>query len=131
HVPPPVLNNIEMGPRVPTIIISPYARPHYIDHHVYDFDSVLKFIEDVNHIGRLTSYDQNATSIADAFNFSQHPAKPLLLRARTCPKFVPGVTTTGTLMTARLAQGRYTLFVRIPSDKSVSTIFAPVNTAVH
>ncbi|HEX8918005.1 MAG TPA: alkaline phosphatase family protein, partial [Chloroflexota bacterium] len=33
HVVPPVLDHISLGPRVPTILISPYARPHYIDHH--------------------------------------------------------------------------------------------------
>jgi phospholipase C len=131
HVPPPVLNNIALGPRVPTIIISPYARPHYVDHTGYDFASVVKFIEDVNHLGRLSTYDRLATSIAGAFNFAQRPTPPLLLKQRTCPKYVPGVAASGTLVTARSGQGRYTLFVRIPTDRSVATIFAPLTTVVH
>ncbi len=46
HVPPPVINNIAFGPRVPTIVISPFARLHTVDHNVYDFGSMLKFAED-------------------------------------------------------------------------------------
>jgi phospholipase C len=131
HVPPLVLNNIALGPRVPTIIISPYARPHYIDHHVYDFDSVLKFIEDVNHLGRLTAYDRSAASIASSFNFHQPPAKPMILKPRKCPKFVPGVSARGIFLTAHAAQGRWTMFIRIPTDQSVATVFATLKTVVR
>jgi len=33
------------GPRIPMLIVSPYARPGYIDHIYHDHSSVLKFIE--------------------------------------------------------------------------------------
>ena len=33
------------GPRIPMIVVSPYARTDYIDHTYHDHASVLKFIE--------------------------------------------------------------------------------------
>ena len=32
------------GTRIPTIIVSPYARKHYVDHTQYDTTSILRFI---------------------------------------------------------------------------------------
>src|SRR5262249_28757437 len=32
------------GVRVPMVVISPYARKHFVSHHVYDHTSVLRFI---------------------------------------------------------------------------------------
>jgi Phosphoesterase family len=130
HVPPPVVNNISLGPRTPLIVISPYARAHFIDHRVYDFSSVLKFIEDVNHLGQLTSYDRFAASIVGMFNFAQKPAVPLILKQRTCPAYTAGVSTRGILVSSYLAQGRYTLFVRIAGNHSVATVFASPETPV-
>jgi phospholipase C len=129
HVPPPVINNIAFGPRVPTLVISPYARLHTVDHSVYDFSSMLKFAEDTFRLPRLSSYDSAATSLAKMFNFAQRPAKPIILKTRKCPAFIPGVTTRGTLVSARLQRGRYLLFIRFP-DGSIATVFAGTNTRV-
>ena len=85
HVPPPNKGAFMFGPRVPAIIISPYARAHYIDHRTYDFNSVLRFIEDWRGLPALTQYDASATSLAGAFNFGQKPLPPLLQSTRTCP----------------------------------------------
>ncbi|MHB1954656.1 MAG: alkaline phosphatase family protein, partial [Sulfobacillus sp.] len=46
HVVPPVVDQNGYGIRVPAILISPYAKPHYIDHQILSFDAYLKFIED-------------------------------------------------------------------------------------
>lgn len=46
HVPPPRVDENGYGMRVPAMVISPYARKGYIDHHVLSFDAYLKFIED-------------------------------------------------------------------------------------
>lgn len=56
HVRPPVLpddrsstNDLEnfgqAGFRVPTLMASPFARPGYVDHRLYDHTSILRFIE--------------------------------------------------------------------------------------
>jgi phospholipase C len=92
-VPPPHLNLIALGPRVPTIVISPYARRHYIDHTTYDFASILKYIELKFHLpplGSLTSnparYDKNARSIGDDIDTNQKPSAPMVLRHLHCPR---------------------------------------------
>jgi phospholipase C len=123
HVPPPVLDNISYGPRVPTIVISPYARPHYIDHTIYDFSSVLRFIEEVFHLPQLTTYDHIARSISHAFNFHQHPLRPLLLKERHCPAYSLAVNSLGSLVLARVESGRYRLLIRLP-DGTIAVVFA-------
>jgi len=84
HVSPPRLDYISLGPRVPTLIISPYARPHYIDHHIMEFDSVLKFIEDNYHLPPLSDRDRNARSLTTSLNFKQRLLAPLILEQTTC-----------------------------------------------
>ncbi|MHB2007996.1 MAG: alkaline phosphatase family protein [Acidobacteriaceae bacterium] len=46
HVVPPVVDENGYGLRVPAMVISPYAKPHFIDHQTLSFDAYLKFIED-------------------------------------------------------------------------------------
>ncbi len=46
HAVPPRIDVGGYGIRVPSFIISPYAKRHYIDHQVLSFDAYLKFIED-------------------------------------------------------------------------------------
>ena len=92
HVPPLVGPNpqINFGARVPTIIISPYARPGYVDHTMYSFPSMLRFTEDMFGMPTLTSIDPNsidsqANDMFNAFNFTQTPLPPLTLTQRACP----------------------------------------------
>ncbi|TMK56066.1 MAG: twin-arginine translocation signal domain-containing protein [Actinobacteria bacterium] len=47
HVAPPQLDAFGLGIRVPTWVISPYAKPGHIEPTVYDHVSTLKFIETV------------------------------------------------------------------------------------
>jgi phospholipase C len=94
HVAPPHSPISAFGPRVPAIIISPFARPHYVDHTTYNFDSVLRYIEDVLHLGHLSPMDAYAPSIAHAIRPNQKPLAPLILTPRACPNvktpIVPG-----------------------------------------
>ncbi len=87
HVPPPQLDAFGLGPRVPAIVISPYARPGYIDRNVYEFSSILKFIERRWHLTHLTARDDRAHPLLAAFDFSQEPLSPLLIPV---PKAAPG-----------------------------------------
>ncbi|GAC1509035.1 MAG: alkaline phosphatase family protein [Chloroflexota bacterium] len=84
HLTPPRFSALGYGPRVPAIIISPWARPRFIDRTRYDFGSVLHFIEDVYHLHRLTRYDRSAHGLDSAFNFKQKPSHPLVLQERSC-----------------------------------------------
>lgn len=85
HVKPPRLDYIAYGPRVPMITISPYARPHFIDHQQYDFGSVVRFIEDTFKLAPMGPYDQRAASIFGNLDYTQTPQPPLILPRRPCP----------------------------------------------
>jgi phospholipase C len=85
-VAPPHVDMYGMGPRVPTIVISPYAKPGYVDHTTYEFASVLRFIETIFDVPPMTNRDANASDMLNAFDFSQEPNSPLLLKERRCPQ---------------------------------------------
>ncbi len=71
NAPPPQLDYIGLGFRVPLIAISPYAKPRYVSHTTYEFGSILKFIEQNWNLPPLGGYatDRRANSIADMFQF--------------------------------------------------------------
>ena len=71
---PPQVSYTSLGFRVPMIVISPYAKPHYISHTPYDFGSILKFVERNFGLGSLGTTDATARSMEDAFDFTQSPA---------------------------------------------------------
>ncbi len=87
HVPPPAAvppdaippklrqnpNNYafdRLGFRVPFILVSPYARRHFVSHTVYDHTSILKFIETRFGLPALTARDAAASDMTDLFDFS-------------------------------------------------------------
>jgi len=84
HVAPPKTDFYGLGPRVPLLVISPYAIPRHISHNRYGFESVLKFIETNWRLQSLTARDSLANNLMDAFNFSQSPLSPLILQTRNC-----------------------------------------------
>lgn len=73
NVAPPQLDYIGLGMRVPCIIISPYAKPHYVSHTQYEFGSVLKFIEETFALDSLGTTDARAKSLSDSLNYNQPP----------------------------------------------------------
>jgi phospholipase C len=79
HVTPIQVDQFGYGPRVPVILVSPYAKSGYIDHTVLDFTSILKFIEQNWNIAPLASRDTNANNFLTAFNFNQAPRLPNFL----------------------------------------------------
>src|SRR5215472_5670502 len=85
HVPPPVADNFGFGPRVPLLIISPWARRGYIAHTPLEFSSVLKFIEERFDLSPLTDRDSEANDMLDSFDFDQRSLPPLILAQRQCP----------------------------------------------
>ncbi len=79
HVPPPLVDAFGYGPRVPTLVISPFAKPGYIAHHTYDFTSMLKFIELRFGLSHLTARDAYARPMLDCFDFEQTPNPALVI----------------------------------------------------
>ncbi len=45
HVPPPVIDRWGPGTRVPAIVVSPFAKKHFVDHTHYDTTSILATVE--------------------------------------------------------------------------------------
>lgn len=74
------------GPRLPLLVISPYAIPNSVNHSVTDQTSVLRFIED-NWLGgeRIGqgSFDALSGNIENLLNFTQTPDPILLLNPNT------------------------------------------------
>lgn len=69
HVTPPIVDVFGPSVRVPTIIISPFAKRKYIDHTSYETVSVLKFIEQRWKLPALSTRDAQANNILKAFDF--------------------------------------------------------------
>jgi phospholipase C len=63
------------GPRLPLLVISPYAKTNFVDHTLTDQSSILKFVEDNWNLGRIggTSLDAQAGSIENMFDFKKGP----------------------------------------------------------
>jgi phospholipase C len=82
-VAPPLPRDDQGGPgfRVPMLVVSPYlkigkgSQGGYISNTVYEFGSIVRFIENTWHLGRLGTTDASCKSIGDMFDFSQSPRK--------------------------------------------------------
>jgi len=79
HVPPPSIDQYGYGPRVPTLVISPYAKPGAVCHTRLDFTSPLKLIEERFGLAPLATRDAGANDMRDCFNFHQKPTPPDVL----------------------------------------------------
>jgi phospholipase C len=92
HVLPPRVDGSGFGLRVPSLVISPWARRGFIDRTTLSFDSYLRFIEDrFLHGERLdprtlsrpdsrpTVRERLAHPLNRAFDFAQEPLPPLVL----------------------------------------------------
>ena len=94
HMVPPNASANGFGIRVPSLLISPYAKRGYIDHGVHSFDSYQRFIEDVflgsSRLDPTTDGRPDPrpvvgenypglANLADDFDFTQPPRAPVLL----------------------------------------------------
>ncbi len=76
HVPPPNVDRLGLGFRVPLLVLSPYAKLGVVDDHLGEFSSVLRFVEDNWRLSKLTHRDRLATDLSYDFDFSQQPLPP-------------------------------------------------------
>jgi phospholipase C len=83
HVPPPVALPPDLIPpqvqpgeseyegfarygfRVPSVVVSPYAKPNYVSHQVYDHTSILAMVERKWNLPALSYRDANANDLMD------------------------------------------------------------------
>ena len=88
---PPNFNDFRgPGIRVGCIIVSPYAKPHYVDHTQYEFGSILRFAEEAFGLPTIGAADDGytdarATSLDNAFDFTQAPRAFKTIKAKYPP----------------------------------------------
>ena len=70
HVAPPKGDRWGPGTRIPAIIISPFAKTHFVDHTQYDTTSILKFITKRFELDPLPGVRQQAGDLTNSFIFS-------------------------------------------------------------
>jgi phospholipase C len=73
------------GPRVPLIIVSPYAKPGYTDTTHTTFAGILAYTEQNFGLAPLGANDAHAYDFSGAFDYSQAPLKPVRVLTRPLP----------------------------------------------
>jgi phospholipase C len=86
------------GPRLPLLVISPWAKQNFVDHTVTDQSSILRFVEDNwldgQRIGQ-GSFDAIAGPLDNMFNFEAAPnTTPFILSESSGQPVNPGQTAT-------------------------------------
>jgi phospholipase C len=73
------------GPRLPLLVISPFAKKNFVDNTLTDQSSILRFIEDNWNLGRIgdQSFDAIAGTLNNMFSFSHPDGKRLILNPET------------------------------------------------
>jgi phospholipase C len=81
------------GPRLPLLVVSPFARENHVDHNVTDQSSILRFVEDNWNLDLIdgasappkgqTSFDRLAGSLQGMFNFERRRDHRVLLDPST------------------------------------------------
>jgi phospholipase C len=67
---------VRTGFRVPLIIVSPFAKPHYVSHTPMDYTAVLKFVEKRFNLPSLTARDAAQADMEEFFDFSSPNLNP-------------------------------------------------------
>jgi phospholipase C len=86
HVAPPVNpDGTQQGPRVPMVIVSPYAKAGFTDSTSATFASILAFTEHTFGLAPLTANDAGAYDYADSFDYDQTPLAGVRLTSHPLP----------------------------------------------
>jgi phospholipase C len=136
HVVPPQVDENGYGLRVPGMLISPYARPGFIDHQTLSHDAYLKFIED-DFLGgeRIDPATDGRPDLrpdvresqpalgdpAAEFDFTQPPIPPFILPVHPAPSSVPTgfrLRLTGTRLRQRPARHEGDLLAQVTCTAS-------------
>jgi phospholipase C len=78
------------GFRVPFIVVSPYAKAHYVSHVVHDHTSITRFIEARFGLPALTARDANSMPPMEMFDFKNPPfmTPPNVTATTTVPQAI-------------------------------------------
>jgi len=78
QVAPPQVDQYGEGFRVPTLVISPWAKPHYIDNTTYEFASMIRLADTLFGLQPTAPRVAAASDMMNSFNFNQAPLTPLI-----------------------------------------------------
>jgi len=92
HVPPPMIDNMGLGFRVPLVVVSPYANHGYISHATHEFSGFLTYTEEVFNLPSLGTRDATADDFQDCFNYSQSPQPYVQIPVTFKPSFFRSLT---------------------------------------
>jgi phospholipase C len=69
----PIQGRCGYGPRLPLIVVSPFAKANFVDHSLTDQSSIIRFVEDNWGTGRIGggSFDALAGPLTNMFDFSE------------------------------------------------------------
>jgi phospholipase C len=85
-VPPPTNpDGTQEGPRVPMLIVSPYAKPGYTDTTSTTFEGILAYVEQNFGLSPLGVNDARVYPFTKAFNYAQAPLRPVRMVDRLLP----------------------------------------------
>jgi phospholipase C len=98
HVPPPQVDAYGEGFRVPTLVISPWAKHGFIDHTQYELASMLRLAEDNFNLPTLGVRDVKANDMMNSFDFNQVP-QPILIEPADFVGPAPEISSTTTQTT--------------------------------
>ena len=87
HVPPPQIDAMGLGFRIPVIVISPYARHGYVSHVQHEPSGFLRYMEEVFNLPSLGQRDANTDDFADCFDYTQTPQSYLPLAVTLSPSY--------------------------------------------
>jgi phospholipase C len=76
HVKPPEIDHVDLGFRVPMLVISPYARRGYVDDAVGEFSAPLRFIADNWELPYLTQRIRRSHNFEHVFDFDRRARPP-------------------------------------------------------
>jgi phospholipase C len=68
HVAPPTVDSQGLNARVPLLVVSPLAKPHYVSHVQMDHVSILRFIQNNWGLPPLNSRNSQSNDISDLFH---------------------------------------------------------------
>ena len=71
--PGPMCDFTHTGFRLPNIVVSPFSKPHYVDHTPMDTTAILRFIEKRFNLQMLTARDAAHPDISYFFDFTNAP----------------------------------------------------------
>jgi phospholipase C len=108
QVPPPSLDGVQFGFRVPFIVISPFAKENYVSHTILNHGSILAFIDYNWKLRPLNQFVSDSNIPLDFFDFNHAIRSPIILN-QTSQFPLPPQIPFGNLSYARTGSSASTL----------------------